>query len=333
MRISEVFRGYREASFPGLVELSETARVSEFAGFLAKGLKTELLKQYGMYIGTTNWLFTVVPSDMHTETWPKLSAPDLPLERMAGGEFVRIGFNSESVSLTNKEYGAIMEIDRFLIDTDQTRMINQIPGKMGEAMARGDHKIAYDFFNGGAAALGYDAVFIFAAAAADHPNVTGGAANTDNTNSLGLGALSEANYETALANIQLWKGIFGENLETYPVGVVTGTTDQFTAQRLFKDPIRVPAAATTFGHERNIFGPVGPPYGNIEVQFDKMLTAASWYVKTNILGFVNQELTGVEVAKEMDEAGLSFETRVFRYRVYRAGRMGCVDWRQFCKGN
>ncbi len=328
MKISEIYRGYKEGTLPGLVGLSETARASEFAGFLQKGIRTELISQYQNWLGLVDWMFKRVPSDMNTETWPKLSAPDLPAERLMSGEFVRLGFNSEIVNLSNKEYGAIMEIDRYLIDTDQTRMINAIPGKMGEAMGRQDHLLAYTFFNGGNAATAYDAAFIFALVGAAHPNVTGGAAAAVNTNCAALGALSEANYETALVTIQGWVGIFGELIQPKVTGIITGTTDQFTAQRIFKDPYRMSTAAgLDYGHNRNIH------YNEVDVQFDKALTAASWYLKTDITGFVNQELTPLEVTKETDESGLSFDTRVYRYRVYRAGVIGCVDWRGFYKGN
>ncbi len=328
MKISEVYRAYKEGTIPGLVGLSETARVSEFAGFLQKGLRTELINNYQNWIGNVDWMFKRVPSDIYTETWPKLSAPDLPAERLLSGEFIRLGFNSEIVNLTNREYGAIMEIDRFLIDTDQTRMISAIPAKMGEAMGRQDHLLAYTFFNNGLTAIGYDAIAIFALTAAAHSNVTGGAANAVNANYTVLGALSEANYETALITIQGWVGIFGELIKPTVTGLITGTTDQFTAQRLFKDQTRMSTAAgLDYGHNRNIH------YNEVDVQFDKALTAASWYLKTDISGFVNQELTPIEIMKETDESGLSFDTRVFRYRVYRAGVLGCVDWRNFYKGN
>lgn len=328
MKLSEVFRAYKEGTFPGTESLSEVARVSEFSGFLQKGLRTELFNNYQNWLGPVDFMFKRVPSDMHTEAWPKLSAPDLPAERLMGGEFVRLGFNSELVNLSNREYGAIMEIDRFLIDTDQTRMINAIPAKMGEAMGRQDHQLAFQFFNAGNAATCYDAAFVFALVGAGHPNVTGGAANAVNTNCSAIGALSEANYETGLVIVQGWVGIFNELINPRVTGIVTGTTDQFTAQRLFKDPTRGSlAAGSDFGHNKNIH------YNEVEVQFDKALTAASWYLKTDITGFVNQELTPLELTKEADDAGLSFDTRVYRYRAYRAGVLGCVDWRNFYKGN
>lgn len=328
MKLSEVFRAYKEGTFPGTESLSETARVSEFAGFLQKGLRTELFNAYQNWIGPVDFMFKRVPSTLFTEVWPKLSAPDLPAERLMSGEFVRLGFNSEIVNLTNKEYGAIMEIDRFLIDTDQTRMINAIPGKMGEAMGRQDHLLAYTYMNAGLTATCYDAVLIFALTAAAHPNVTGGAAVAANANYTALGALSEANYETALVTIQGWRGIFNELINPKVTGIITGTTDQFTSQRIFKDSTRMSTAAgLDYGHNRNIH------YNEVEVQFDKALTAASWYLKTDVPGFVNQELTPLELMKETDESGLSFDTRVYRYRVYRAGVLGCVDWRGFYKGN
>ncbi len=328
MKLSEVYRAYKEATFPGTVGLSEVARVTEFASFLARGLKTDFMGQYQNYIGPVDQLFNRTTSDGAFETYPKLSALETVGERLASGEFPRIAFNSEAVTLVNREYGGICEIDQYLIDTDQTRKIRAIPGSAGEAAARSIHQVAYTFMNNGAAATCYDGVFIFAAAAADHPNVIGGAANTDNTNSLVAGVLTEANYEAAIQNIQLWEGIFGEQLNAYPIAIITGSTDQFTAQRLFKDETRMSTAAgLDYGHNKNIF------YNKIDVVFDKMLTAASWYVKTNIKGFMNQVLTDIEVTQEPSGSGLSFDQRMWRFRIYMAYAMGCVDWREYCKGN
>ncbi len=325
--LKEVFLAYKDGKIDGLRDLSEVARVTEFSSFLARGLKTLLIDQYKTYMGPVDWEFAAMQSDGAFETYPKIGGPDMIDERMAGGEFVRVGFNSEDVTLVNAEYGGIMEIDRYLLLTDQTRKIQAMPQKMGEAAARKKHSLAFGIFNNGLTDTCYDAAFVFAVIGAGHPNVTGGAANANNTNQLALGALTEANWEALINVVADWQGIYGETLQVNITGIITGQTDRFTAQRLFKDPIRVPIAATTYGHEKNIFN------GTADVQFDNMLTAASWYAKTDVVGFVNQTLQPLDVAEEPENAGLSFDAFMRRYRVYEAYKLGVIDWRNYCKGN
>ena len=327
MRLSEAYRGYRDSTLPGLQGLSETARASEFAVFLQRGLKTDMLNAYQEFIGPVERLLKRVSSAGAFETWPKIGALDTIDERMASGEFVHVGFNSEDVSLVNIEYGGMLSIDRYLIDTDQTNKIKAQATKMGESAARKKDTTTYGLFNNGATTDTYDAVFLFAAVGAAHPCVTGGSADTANTNSLALGGLSEANWETMLTTVNGWKGIYGEYLMPKVTACVTGNTSWFTAQRLFGDPVRVPAAATTYGHAKNIFN------GTAEVIHHPRLTAASWYAKTSIDGFLLQVLTALEMTQEADNAGLSFQTRTYNWRVYEAYKIGAIEWRNYCKGN
>jgi len=328
MRLSEVFKAYKEATAPGLVGLSETLRANEFAAFLARGLKTDLLKGYETLIGNVDAMFDKTTSDGAFENYPKLGALDAISELPVTGEFPRIGFNSEDVRLVNSEYGGILEIQKYLIETDQTKKIAGQPQKMGESAARNKHNIAWRFYENGTSTTGYDAVYIFAANGSEHPCVTGGVADTDQLNYFAAGALTEALWETAITYLPKWKGIFGEYINVKPVKIIVATDQQFTAKRLFTDPYRLSlAAGSDFGHNKNIHA------GEVEVVVEDRFTAEDWYIKTNVLGFVNQTLTPLELAQENENAGLSFDTRVLRYRVYEAFKLGCVDWRAVAKGN
>ncbi len=323
MKLSEVFRAYKEATAPGLVGLSETARVNEFAAFLARGLKTDLLAGYETYMGNVDAMFDKTTSDGAFENYPKLGALDVIGELPVTGEFPRLGFNSEDVRLVNSEYGGILEIQKYLIETDQTRKIAAQPQKMGESAGRNKHGIAWAFYENGHDTTCYDAVYIFAANGSEHPCVTGGVADTDQMNSFAAGALTEAVWETASAYFPRWKGIFGEYINVKPTKIICSTTQYIIAQKLFGDPV---VQAATYGHAKNIH------FNEVEVIHEPRLTAGDWFFKTNVLGFVNQTLTPLELAQENENAGLSFDTRVLRYRVYEAFKLGCVDWRAAGKG-
>lgn len=328
MRLSEVYRGYKEGSLPGLVGLSETARVNEFAAFLQRGMKTDLMNGYEANIGNVDAMFDKTTSDGAFETYAKLGALDMISELPETGEFPRIGFNSEDVRLVNKQYGGILEIQKYLIETDQTRAIAGQPRKMGESAAREKHYNAWQFYETGDATTCYDAVYIFAANGSEHPCVTGGVADTDQMNSFAAGALTEAVWETAISYFPLWKGIMGEYIVVKPVSIIVSTDYSFTAKRLFQDPIRPSVSAgADYGHNKNIH------FNEVDVVVEPRLTATEYYIKTNILGFVNQTLTPLELEQEAENAGLSFDTRVLRYRVYEAYRLGCVEWRAAARVN
>jgi hypothetical protein len=330
-KLSEIYDQFKQGTWPGTEGLSEAHRATEFAVFLMSGVNKLMINSYNIDKGIecVNFELTKVDSQKALETYVNLGGPEMIDERMASGEFIRVGFNKESVSLFNKEWGGIIEIDQFLIDTDQTNEIKAMAMKLGESAARRKWYEAYTLFNNGTSATCYDAVYVFAAAAADHPNVTGGAANTDNTNSLAAGAFTEANLEAALQNINLWKGIYGEILNIKPVGVLTGSTGQFDVERILTDATRMsPAAGSDYGHNKNIFQNRG-----IQPFFDNGLTAASWYVKTDIPGFLLQQFTPLEIQEEPANSGESFNTRTYRRRVYESYAVGVVNWRAYLKGN
>jgi len=324
--LREAYEYYRENP-DGLLPMSEVARATEFSIFLQRGLNKLLLKGYKEYAGVYKQIMTIVPSDGAIETYPNLGTVTAPEERLPNGEFVRGSFTSENVKIVNKEYGEIIEIDRGLIQTDQTKAIKSMPTKLGQAHARKKDMLTADFYNDGTSTTIYDGVYMFAASGSEHPNVTGGTANSDNVNYGALGTLSETNLEAALAQIALWRGLEGELLDDDPnMKLVVSSSQSFTAQRLIKSSFEV---ADNRGHVTNIHK------GTFKdlVTF-KRLTADDWYILLPAYpGNVLQEFIPLELAKEADDAGESFDKRIYRYRSYEAYRIGCADWRFGYKGN
>lgn len=320
------FRSFREArdyymtNPDGTLPLNEVARASEFAIFLQRGLNSWLLQGYNENLGVWSECMNVVPSTMAFETYPNLGTVTTPEERLPGGEFVKGTFASEDTRIFNKEYGEILEIDRWLIDTDQTKKIQEMPQQLGKAHARGKNVTTASFYNNGHTTAIYDTVVMFAnAATGGHPNITGGAANAANINRLALGAITTANLETALLTLDLWCGLEGEVVDMDTIKLIVSTSERLTAEQILASAA-YPVATWSSG-VANILK------GKLQLVVNKRLTAQSWYITTSIKGNVHQEFKGLELTKEADDAGESFDKRIYRYRSYEAYAQGCPDWR------
>ena len=318
--IREAFEYYR-GNPDGTLPLNEVARASEFAIFLGKGLNTLLLQGYNENQGVWAECMTVVPSTMAFETYPNLGTVTTPEQRLPGGEFVRGSFASEDTRIFNLEYGEILEIDRWLIDTDQTKKIQAMPQELGKAHARGKNILIAAFYNAGITNTIYDTVVMFAnAATGGHPNITGGAANAANVNRLALGAITTANLETALLTLDLWCGLEGEVIDVDSIKLIVSTSERLTASQILNSA-SYPAATWSSGVATM------PDFKKLQLVVNKRLTAQSWYITTNIKGNIHQQFKDLELTKESDEAGESFDKRIYRYRSYEACAQGCADWR------
>jgi len=317
--IRESYEYYRDNP-DGTLPVQEVARASEFAIFLGKGLNTLLLQGYNENQGVWAECMNVVPSTMAFETYPNLGTVTTPEQRQPGGEFVRGSFASEDTRIFNLEYGEILEIDRWLIDTDQTKKIQAMPQELGKAHARGKNILTAAFYNAGITNTIYDTVVMWAnAGTGGHPNITGGAANAANINRLALGAITTANLETALLALDLFCGLEGEVIDLETIKLIVSTSERLTAEQILT-AAAYPVATWSAG-VANILK------GKLQLVHNKRLTAQSWYITTNIKGNIHQQFKDLELTKESDEAGESFDKRIYRYRSYEACAQGCADWR------
>ena len=318
--IREGFEYYRDNP-DGTLSLNEVARASEFAIFLQRGLNTALLQGYNEAQGVWADCMTVVPSTAAFETYPNLGTVTTPEERLPGGEFVRLSFASEDTRIVNKEYGGILEIDEWLISTDQTKKIQEMPTKLGVAHARGKNIETAAFYNAGITTTIYDAVVMFAnAATGGHPNITGGAAVAANINRLALGAITTANLETALLTLDLWRGLEGEIIDVDSIKLIVSTSERLTAAQILNSS-SYPAVTWSSGVATI------PDFKNLKLVVNKRLTAQSWYITSSIKGNVHQEFKNLELTKEADNAGESFDKKMWRFRSYESYGQGCPDWR------
>ena len=321
--LSEAFKYYRDNP-DGSLPLSEVARASEFSIFMQKGLNTLLLKGYTEYVGVWQQIMSETTSDMLLEQYPNLGTVSTTTRRLPGGEFETLNFSSENVGILNQESGGILEIDRWMLENDQTKAIQARPQQMGKACAREKDVAAGAFYNDGDATTIYDAAYMFAAAASEHPNITGGSANTANCNDLALGALTQANLETALEALDLWRGLEGEILDINAVKLVVSSNQKFIAHRVLQSQFDT---AATMGHVKNVVA------GIVDLVVCKRFDNDEWYLLTDVPGNVAQIRRKPQLVKEADDAGTSFDNRIYRYRIDDAWAMGCADWRFGMKGN
>ena len=302
--------------------LKEAMMSSEFPNFFKKGLKTLLLKAYNESPRLYEKCVHFETSDRDKEEYPALGAAPEPTKVLQGQEFPHFGLLNEFITITNYKYGEIMEIARELIEDEQTRQLKNIPSMLGQAHARFENNTVFTFYNNGATATAYDAQNYFDTAG--HPDITGGAAVAVNTNSGALGQISEANLETALAEIRLWRGRQGEHIVVFPKVLLVAPSEEFVSRRLMKSGYEV---GSNLGHITNIHE------GSMEVIVSPWLTTQTWYILTDIPGLVYQWRQKLDLLQEDIASGSSFDTDVYRYRSLVRFGLDATDWRFGYKGN
>jgi len=304
--------------------LREAMDRTEFTNFFRKGLKKVLLKGYASVGKPYEKIVTFETSDRDIEYYPALGGVPEPDEILEGEEYKRRGIVNESVSITNRKYGDIMEFTRELIMDEQTRAIKQKPREAGEVHARGENNKIFTLINNGDSGTNcYDGQDYFDTAG--HPDVTGGTARAANTNNGGLGALSETNLETALAEIALWRGRTGEYITALPTVLLVAPNQLFIAKRLMHSTAEVSSEMSS--------GVANVHQGTMEIVVAPWLTASTWYIKTNIPGFIFQWREKLRLQTENVDSGDSFLRDVYRYKHSTRFGYDIIDWRVLYKGN
>ena len=302
--------------------LKEAMMSSEFPNFFKKGLKTLLMKAYNESPKLYESVVHFETSDRDKEEYPAIGAAPEPAKVLGGQEFPHFGLLNEFISITNYKYGEIMEIARELIEDEQTKQLKNIPSMLGQAHARFENNTVFTFYNDGETATCYDAQNYFDTAG--HPDITGGAAVAVNTNNGALGQISEANLETALAEIRLWRGRQGEHIVVFPKILMVAPSEEFVAKRLMNSAYQV---VDNRGHSVNIH------QNSMEVLVVPWLTTQDWYVLTDVPGLIFQWRSKLNLIQEDLNSGESFSTDVYRFRSDVRFGLDSVDWRFGYKGN
>ena len=210
----------------------------------------------------------------------------------------------EGLTIVNKEYEASMEVARKDIILDKLGMLDQRVRQLPEAYFRGKRKLLANLvtqghLTTGLGGVGYDGVAFFSNA---HPN-----ADLANQSNVGTAAaLTGANFDAAVEQMELLVNHKGEPMEIRPDTLVIGPKNRAAARSLFE------ISTTNAGGQNEYFGAIQ------NIRIEQRITDTSWYLfdtSKSIKPIIEQTVVPVQLASQTD---LSDE-RVFNYNRYAWG--------------
>ena len=177
-------------------------------------------------------------------------------------------------------------------------------------------------FNDGASTVGYDSSNIFAT---NHPDITGGATNTNNYNNPNTGAANSTNFEVVLRGMDTWRDWDGEPMDVSPKILLCASGQLSNILRLVQS--RGSLDANINAAVVNVFQGLGQP------MVWKRLTANEWYIVTDVSGLIYQLRKALQVTQEGLNAGDSFLRDVYTWKVTKRWATKVINWRFATKGD
>lgn len=313
-RPSRAIEHYEELVESG--RLTMAAAASEFGALLATGVKN--MMEAGTKEAPAMWP-QVCKLEKSTKPWERYAGTSVPtgIEKVQPGqEAPDMDFSSDSTVLRNETYAGKLVIPSEFMEDDQSGEIKRRVNGAGQAMTEFEDTTIANILNNGAATTCYDGSNLFAT---NHPNMTGGAANTNNSNYPATGTATEANTETILKGMQKWVGWNGKAIQVAPRIFLTGTDNWTNILRL----INSRATQTVQVNEGvpNVFQGIGKPV------LWKRISASRWYVVTDIMGLIYQLRKALQVAREGPISGVGLLRRSWIFAIEKRFAAKAINWR------
>jgi phage major head subunit gpT-like protein len=306
---------------------TQSAARTEFSHFLTEGVK--VFMRDGMAQEKTVYprLVRKVSSTKSFERYADTGDPVGIGKVNDHGEYPKLRFSSDTTTIFSEKRGGILEIDRELYMDDQSGTMRGMFSTLGRTFEKDIDKFYANLFNTGDATAGYDGSNIFAST---HPDITGGAALSANSNNPAVGTLSHANLDSVLNTLAGWRDFDGEPLST-GVRIVLCAPNQLTeAIQLIHSSATM---AETTGTNAFSSGVVNAFRNLGEVIPWSRLTASDWYLITDVMGLIHQEREAPDLEHQPSNTGTAFTNDVEAWKIRGRWNGSVINWRFGLKAN
>jgi len=315
--------------------IKEAATRPDFIKLMSSGMKTKMMDAYEKAASEYEQLVSFETSTKDKEDYPALSGIGMPEKVLEGEPYKEAGIGAlQATTITNYKFGRILAITREMVDDDQTKMVKNQPGRLGQAHKDYENKVVFSaIVGGGTAATCYDGLAIYTT---NHLNRKGGAAQANNDNIYTNVTMSAGAIVVACEMINLWKGLDDDEISVNPIAIVCSARLSYTAKYLMSGTI-IPTFAA------GVFGPANASAsaGNMVMPLLKVIpckwltkvggTALDWYIWTDIPGWVFQTRDALELLEEGNLSASYFERDVMRWKSRIRFGFDCIDWRASMK--
>jgi hypothetical protein len=283
-------------------------------------------------------------SNKSIEPYAPMYRAGIPVRTGKGQPFKAIGkFTGHDILIENEKFGGLIDVERELIDDDQTGQVVQRARDGGENMALVENDNCAHRFISIASDTNYPAYGTDSIPA--DPNivdVTGvaGATSVWNTALLGGGANRPTSFSTnvqdtlqaAWIQLMLQKDGNGIKLSVTPNTVIAGANYKFAIDTLLNSQTYAAVNAIKLGaggtatdvgalFAKNVMA------GLVTPVYDKFLPAGAYAMGMAGKGMVMQVRDPLEILQENPASGSSFECDVWRFRTRARWEVGWIDSR------
>jgi Mu-like prophage major head subunit gpT len=309
-------------------KLREAVAETSFPTLLRSGVQNFLFDGYEQVAVVYPDLVRTVNSDKFEELYAPLYGAELPKQVNPSQRFEGSRLQGLDKRLRNIKFGRMLEIERELVDDDQTGQIIQKASTMGERMRYVEEMSVMN-----------------AILTAPYTTTIG------NVNS-GGGQLSQANLEAATIALHLMKDPLGQLIMVQPDTILVSPSDEFNAAKLLQSALQpsVPGAAGQTANTASSGGTgwtmtMNPLQGLFGLKVSRFLPSSVGSTKgldgthgAAILmqskkSLVFQDRDPLEVAQEAQNAGESFTRDQFRWRIRRRFNTAVIESRYLYRIN
>lgn len=303
--------------------LREAVAASSFPQLLRTGVNQFMFDAYQQVDVTYPELVRVVNSDKAEELYAPLYGAELPKKVLPSQKFESSRLLGQDIRLRNGKWGRMLDIDRELIDDDQTGQVADRAQGMGQRIRLVEEAETYNALVAGA----------YTTAIGNAP-----ALNVQ----VSLAALKAA--DVALENSVDPLGNF---VVVQPDTVAVNPVDKFDVLTLLNSTLQ-PAVPGGSGQNASTASsgatgwtmstnPLQGVYKPVSARYVPKIgldgTHGAWFLMQAKKSLVFQDRDPLEVAQEAPNSGEGFERDIYRYRTRRRFAVGLIDSRFVYRGN
>ena len=331
------WKGLKEASINhASTHLRETEAENVFQALLRAGINNIVNSWYQLVPTNHEQVMQTTISNKAIELYAPLQRAGVPKRIQKGAPFKEVKVEGLDIQLVNWKFGAIMSIERELIDDDQTSQILDRARDIGENMAIIEDAWAFTKFIGSASTYAGDII----PASETYTTVwstslTGGGANKPSSYvAFNPDALQAAHM--ALMN-QL--DVQGNKMLVMPNTLLVGVSNIFTARTIMNSEWYVGTSAQLVGGTGGTGSTIGTTHalnvmkGLYDIVESRFLPVKAWALGEAGRGIIFQRRDPVEMIQENPQSGNSFNADEYRFRSRARWNVDWVDPRFWYLGN
>jgi hypothetical protein len=283
--------------------------------------------------------FLTTYSDKAIELYAPLHRAGTPRRVPKGGQFPRVRVQGLDIQVANEKFGAIFDVERELMDFDQTGQIVQRAKDAGEQMRVIEDAWAFQRFIGSAGSYGGDTI----PASVTYSTVwtpstspfSGGGFNAPAS----YGAFTPANVQAGDIALMGQLDLQGNFLLVNPNTLLVGRSNKFSARELLNSEWYPSTATIKVGGGAGADSTLGTSFARNVMQglynliVSRFLPTKSWSIGESGKGFIFQRASALEVVQENPASGLPFTHDIFAWRSRAMWEPDWIDPRFWWLGN